>query len=336
MVTMAEVAARAGVTKQTVSNILSGKKKVRPETEAKVMAAIEELGYKPNLLARSLRTGSTRTVGLFVPWVADVFYAEMVEEVENVLRRHGYNLLLATTRDNPDYVREHLENLTARSVDALLVAGDIGVEQQVALLTEASFPVALFAWESEPPHTLPVVSIDFENAGFLAGRHLRELGHEDVVVVTKAPSHAPRVAGFRRAFAADGLNVDDSRVIALPADDAVSGFAAVAEALAAHEGLTAVFATSDALAIGAMEAVTRSGRRVPEDVSIVGFDDIMQVGKLEPALTTVAIPKREMALQAVELLLRAVESDQPPTNALSLLRPTLLVRGSSGPAPATS
>ncbi|MEY9894137.1 DNA-binding LacI/PurR family transcriptional regulator [Catenulispora sp. MAP12-49] len=330
MVTMAEVAARAGVTKQTVSNVVSGKK-VRPETAAKVNAAIQELGYKPNLLARSLRTGATRTVGLFVPSVADAFYAEVVEEVENVLVGHGYNLLLATTRDDPDYTRQHLENLTARSVDALLVAGDLGVAQQLEMLAQASFPVALFAWELDPPHTLPVVSIDFENAGYLAGRHLRDLGHEKIAAIAKLPSHAPRVAGLRRAFAADGLTIDDGMVFARPADNAVDGFSAANQALAANPGLTAIFATSDALAIGAMQALTRSGRRVPEDVSVVGLDDIAQVGSLDPALTTVAIPKREMAQQAVELLLNAVDSGKPPTNALSLLRPTLLVRGSSAP-----
>ena len=177
MVTMADVAARAGVTKGSVSNVLAGKR-VRPETAAKVNAAIEELGYKPNLLARSLRTGTTMTVGLFVPTIANPFYSEVVEEVENALVHHGYNLLLATTRRDPEFIRQHLEILTARSVDALLVACDAGVAQELPTLAKASFPVALMAWELDPPGTLPVVSIDYEHAGFLAGRHLRELGHE--------------------------------------------------------------------------------------------------------------------------------------------------------------
>ncbi|WP_035849873.1 LacI family DNA-binding transcriptional regulator [Kitasatospora azatica] len=335
MVTMAEVAARAGVTKQTVSNVVAGKK-VRPETLAKVNTAIAELGYKPNLVARSLRTGSTSTVGLFVPSVANPFYSEVVEEVENVLVGHGYNLLLATTRDDPDYTRAHLENLTARSVDALLVAGDKGVEQQLPMLTAASFPVALFAWESDPPTTLPVVSIDYEHAGFLAGRHLRELGHRNVAVIADLPSHALRVAGLRRAFAADGLTIDDRKVFTRTSDDAAGGYDAARTALDADPELTALFATHDVLAVGAIEAVVRSGRRVPEDVSVVGFDDIAEVGRIDPALTTVTFPKREMAQQAVELLLRAVDSGRPPTNVLSLLRPTLTVRDSSAPPRTTA
>ncbi|MFF9042083.1 LacI family DNA-binding transcriptional regulator [Streptomyces sp. NPDC014892] len=334
MVTMAEVASRAGVAKQTVSNVVSGKK-VRPETLAKVNAAINELGYKPNLVARSLRTGSTSTVGLFVPSVANPFYSEVVEEVENVLVGHGYNLLLATTRDDPGYTRTHLENLAARSVDALLVAGDKGVIQQLPMLTEAAFPVALFAWEGDPPTTLPVVSIDYEHAGFLAGRHLRELGHQTVAVIADLPSHAPRVRGLRRAFADDGLTIDDRKVFPCTRDDAVGGFAAARAALEADPRLTAIFATHDILAVGAVEAVVRSGQRVPGDVSVVGFDDIAQVVQIQPALTTITFPKREMAQQAVELLLRAVDSGRPPTNVISLLRPTLTIRDSSAPPRAT-
>ncbi|MGC0342414.1 DNA-binding LacI/PurR family transcriptional regulator [Streptomyces sp. SLBN-8D4] len=328
MVTMAEVAARAGVAKQTVSNVVSGKK-VRPETLAKVNTAIAELGYKPNLVARSLRTGSTATVGLFVPRVANAFYSEVVEEVENVLVGHGYNLLLATTRDDPDYTRAHLENLAGRSVDALLVAGDNAVEQQLPMLLEAAFPVALCAWEGDAPTTLPVVSIDYEHAGFLAGRYLRDLGHRNVAVIADLPAHSPRVRGLRRAFADDGLTIDDRQVFACTRDDAAGGFAASSAALEADPDVTAIFATHDVLAVGAIEAVVRSGRRVPDDVSIVGFDDIAQVGQIKPALTTVTFPKREMAQQAVELLLRAVDSGRPPTNVLTLLRPTLTVRDSS-------
>ncbi|MET7687004.1 LacI family DNA-binding transcriptional regulator [Streptomyces sp. NPDC005483] len=330
---MAEVAARAGVAKQTVSNVVSGKK-VRPETLAKVNAAIAELGYKPNLVARSLRTGSTATVGLFVPRVANAFYSEVVEEVENVLVGHGYNLLLATTRDDPDYTRAHLENLAARSVDALLVAGDNAVEQQLPMLIEAAFPVALCAWEGDAPATLPVVSIDYEHAGFLAGRYLRDLGHRNVAVIADLPAHSPRVRGLRRAFADDGLTIDDRQVFACTRDDAAGGFAASSAALGADPDVTAIFATHDVLAVGAIEAVVRSGRRVPHDVSVVGFDDIAQVGQIKPALTTVTFPKREMAQQAVELLLRAVDSGRPPTNVLTLLRSTLTVRDSSAPPPA--
>lgn len=330
MVTMAEVAARAGVTKQTVSNVVAGKS-VRPDTATRVRAAIDELGYKPNLVARSLATGSTMTVGLFVPTVANPFYAEVVEEVEDVLVRRGYNLLLAMTHNDAERARQHLDTLAARSVDALLVAADGGAAAHLPTLAEADFPVVLCAWEIDPPDALPVVSIDYEHAGFLAGRHLRELGHERVAVLAGLPAHSRRVDGLRRAFARDGLSIGEQAVFAADGSSPDGGFGAAIAALTACPDATAVFATHDILALSALEAARQVGRRVPEDLSVIGFDDIAQAGRIHPALTTVAFPKRQMAQQAVELLLRAVESGDPPPNAISLLRPHLIVRDSSAP-----
>lgn len=331
MVTMAEVAARAGVTKQTVSNVVTGRVRVRPETAERVRSAIAELGYTPNLVARSLATGSTKTVGLLVPWAANAFYSEVIETVEDVLEQHGYHLLLCTTRADGERARRQLDGLSSRNVDALLIAGDKDLIDHLPLLDDKRFPVALCAWETEVPDTLPVVTIDYEHAGFLAGRHLRELGHERVAVIGDLPAHALRVEGLRRAFAADGLTVPDRLVLPAPSDDMAGGITAATAALAAEPELTAVFATHDILALGAMEAVIRAGMRVPDDVSVVGLDDIPQGGYAEPALTTIAIPKREMAQQAVELLLRAVKAGKTPANAISMLRPDLIVRGSSAP-----
>ncbi|WP_370466889.1 LacI family DNA-binding transcriptional regulator [Streptacidiphilus sp. PB12-B1b] len=329
---MQDVAARVGVTKQTVSNVVTGRVPVRPDTAARVRAAIEELGYTPNLVARSLATGTTMTVGLFVPTVASSFYSEVIEEVENILDQHGYYLLLCTTRQDGERARRQLAGLSSRSVDALLIAGDQDLLDHLPLLADARFPVVLCAWETEAPDLFPVVTIDYERAGYLAGRHLRELGHERVAVLASLPAHAGRVRGFRRAFAADGLTVPDSAVFAAPEPSPEGGFAAGSAALAADPGLTAVFATHDVLALGALEAARVAGLSVPDDLSVVGHDDIAEVRLSRPALTTVSFPKREMAQQAIELLLRAVTEDRRPTNALQLLRPALVVRDSTGPA----
>ncbi|MER7757015.1 LacI family DNA-binding transcriptional regulator [Kitasatospora sp. NPDC097643] len=335
MVTMQDVAERAGVTKQTVSNVISGRVAVRPATAARVRAAIAELGYTPNLVARSLATGSTRTVGLFVPTVAGEFYSGVVEAVEDVLEEHGYHLLLCTTRLDGERARRHLASLTSRAVDALLIAGDRDLIDHLPLLADARFPVALCAWESDAPDAFPVVTIDYEHAGFLAGRHLRELGHERVAVLA-SPAHAPRLAGFRRAFAADGLTVPNSAVHLATEPTAAGGFAAANQAFAADPGLTAVFATHDILALGALEAARATGRSVPGDLSIVGHDDNPEVRLTRPPLTSVAIPKQEMARLAVELLLRAVAKSGTVVNSLQLLRPELVVRDSTCPPGTTA
>ncbi|MFI9787281.1 LacI family DNA-binding transcriptional regulator [Kitasatospora sp. NPDC051984] len=330
MVTMQDVAERAGVTKQTVSNVISGRVPVRPATAAKVRAAIAELGYTPNLVARSLATGATRTVGLFVPSVFGAFYAGIVEEVEDVLEEHGYHLLLSTTRLDGERARRHLANLTSRSVDALLIAGDRDLIDHLPLLGDARFPVVLCAWETEAPDRFPVVTIDYERAGHLAGRHLRELGHRNVAVLA-SPAHAVRIEGFRRAFEADGLTVPDSAVHYAPEPTPGGGFEAATAALTANPEATALFATHDVLALGALDAARAAGRSVPHDLSVIGHDDIPETRTTRPALTSVATPNREMARQAIELLLRAVTKSGTLTNSLQLLRPELVVRDSTGP-----
>ncbi|MFF0477807.1 LacI family DNA-binding transcriptional regulator [Streptomyces sp. NPDC004284] len=336
MVTMQDVAERAGVTKQTVSNVLSGRVAVRPATAARVRAAIDELGYTPNLVARSLATGSTKTVGLFVPTVAGAFYSDVVETAEDVLEEHGYHLLLCTTRLDGERARRHLAGLTSRSVDALLIAGDRDLIDHLPLLADARFPVALCAWETDAPADLPVVTIDYEHAGYLAGRHLRELGHERVAVLA-SPDHTPRVAGFRRAFADDGLTVPDSAVHLAAEPSAAGGFAAANAAFAADPALTAIFATHDILSLGVLEAARTAGRSVPDDLSLVGHDDDPELrsGLGRPALTSVAVPTRDMARQAVELLLRALTKSGTVVNSLQLLRPELVVRDSTRPPRST-
>ncbi|RDG37717.1 LacI family transcriptional regulator [Streptomyces corynorhini] len=340
MVTMADVAKRAGVTKQTVSNVVRGRTVVSAGTRAKVEAAIDELGYTPNLVARGLSTGTTMTVGFVVPTVANPFYSAVVEEVEALLETRGYHLLLATTRGDGARARRQLASLSSRSVDALLVAGDFDLSECPPAPEGHGPPLVLCAWEIDPPRTLPVVTIDFERAGYLAGRHLRELGHRRVTVVADLPAHRVRVAGLRRALAEDGVSVPDEWVFAAPGATPESGYEAASRALRdraerpARDRTTAVFSSTDATALGVMEAVRHHGLRVPEDISVIGVDDIPQAAHAHPPLTTVALPKRRMAREATELLWRAIAEGRPTAPSLTLLDPEVLARASSGPAAA--
>ncbi|WP_370415611.1 LacI family DNA-binding transcriptional regulator [Streptomyces fradiae] len=322
MVTMREVAERAGVTKQTVSNVVTGRVAVRPATEARVRAAIAELGYVPNLVARSLATGSTRTVGLFVPTVSAPFYADVVEEVEDALEERGHHLLLCTTRRDGERARRHLAGLTSRSVDALLIAGDQGLTGHLPLLADARFPVVLCAWEAPVPPGFPVVTIDYAYGGGLAGRHLRELGHERAVILA-SPAHSVRVEGFRRAFR------EDSPVHLAPAPAFRAGLDTALAALRAHPGATALFATHDVLAAAATEAARALGRSVPHDLSVVAHDDTPEGLLSRSTLTSVVLPKREMSRQAVDLALATPPGAVPP--APRLLLPRLVPGASTAP-----
>ena len=332
---MYDVAKRAGVTKQTVSNVVRGRRGVSPETKARVEAAIAELGYTPNMVARSLSTGTTMTVGFVVPTVAHPFYSEVVEEVESLLEDSGYHLLLATTRGHGERALRHLAGLSSRSVDALLIAGDFDLGPHEAGLAPVDIPVALCAWEIDPPRSLPVVTVDFEEAGYLAGRHLRELGHERVAIIAHLPAHRVRVDGMRRAFSEDGLSVPDDRLIAIHGASPEAGYDAAERLvpLLRAGGLPAAVITStDAIALGAMQALREHGLRIPQDVSVIGIDDIPQAAHAHPPLSTVALPKRRMAQQAIGILLQAIRDKQPAPPSLTMLSPEVVTRVSSGPA----
>ncbi|MER7536676.1 LacI family DNA-binding transcriptional regulator [Streptomyces sp. NPDC097704] len=334
---MRDVAERAGVTKQTVSNVVTGRVPVRPATEARVRDAIAELGYVPNLVARSLATGSTRTVGLFVPTVRAPFYAELVEHVEDVLEERGHHLLLCTTRLDGERARRHLAGLTSRSVDALLIAGDQGLTGHLPLLAGARFPVVLCAWEAGLPDGLPdgfpVVTLDYEHGGHLAGRHLLDLGHERVAVLA-SPAHGVRVAGFRRAFEEGGIALPDSAVHLATEPTFRGGLEAAAAALRAAPGTTALFATHDLLAAAAVEAARTLGLSVPDDLSVVAHDDTPEGLLSRSPLTSVVLPKRDMARQAVEVALGALGAPASADLRPRLLRPELVLGDSTGRAPA--
>lgn len=331
MVTMDDVARHAGVTKQTVSNVVRGRNGVGPDTRARVEAAIAELGYQPNLLARSLATGTTMTVGFIVPTIDSEFYSVVVEEVESMLVEHGYHLLLATTRGDRKLARHHLTSLSRRSLDALLVAGDRDLGEHVPLLEQLGLPVVLCAWENGRRPNLPVVTVDFEKTGYLAGRHLAGLGHRRPVVIAELPAHATRVEGMRRAFAEVGVTIRDEAVLNVTRGTTEEGYTAASDAFTVLERSSCVVTSTDAIALGVMQACRHRGLRVPQDISVVGLDDIPQAALSHPSLTTVGLPKRRMARDATGLLLNAIRDKRPVPPDLSLLSPEVVRRESSGP-----
>ena len=331
MTTLDDVARHVGVTSATVSNVITGKGSVSEKTRARVFAAIEALGYQPNLVARSLARRKTFILALVLLTIANPFYAEIAEEIERVARQHGYQLLLCNTHKDTTIGREHLKGLSSRWVDGLLVmGGSLSVPDMFATARRGQPLVLCIPSENEQNAALPVVDIDFHHAGELAARHLLELGHHRAAVIVEAPSHALRLEGFRTALMASG--------VALPAEYAQYGDSTMHSGYQATEALlalpirpTAIFATNDLMALGAVEAALDHGLRVPGDLSVVGLDDIMLGAHVRPPLTTVAIPKQELAKQAMELLLRYIDGAESEPVSLTV-RPHLVIRHSTGEA----
>ena len=332
MVTIADVAERAGVTTATVSNVVTGRVTVSSKTRARVLKAIAELGYRPNLLARGLARGRTYTIALVVPTITNPFFSEVVEEVERTADRNGFQIMLNTTHNVMELGKRHLERMASRWMDGCIVmsmAADITDVLEVAKLGK---PVVLSAWDQDPrAAALPIVDIDFRSAGELATQHLVALGHRRIAAILELPVQQSRLDGYRLALATGDVAPDPTLLLA--GDSSFeSGYHAASAALALPEPPTAFFAGNDQMALGAIEAITARGLRVPGDVSVVGVDDIMQAAYSHPPLTTISIPKREMARAATELLLRLIErkDEAPAATHVTLVRPHLVERASTG------
>jgi LacI family transcriptional regulator len=328
VVTIKDVALRAGVTKQTVSNVINKRPVVSPVTRERVERAIAELGYTPNLLARGLATGQTMMVGLVVPTIANPFYAELVEDLERFLEVEGYSIALCTTYGDPDRARRQLEILKRRYIDGLILADDGNVSHHVDLLTGMGLPFVLCASETETPSGVTVVTFDHGHAGYLAAQHLRDLGHREIAVVGDLPAHRVRLEGARRALAEASITIAPSRVRATTVSSQAGGFEAAMGVLREHPEVTAVMATHDLLALGVLQAAAELGRAVPEGLSLVGIDDIAAASQSHPPLTTVAFAKQRMAGKSTEFLVRALTSGQQEPGVTSL-SPELVVREST-------
>ncbi|WP_429321144.1 LacI family DNA-binding transcriptional regulator [Paraburkholderia sp. GAS448] len=334
MVTLSEVARRAKVTAATVSNVLRNREKVRPETAERVLSAIRELGYRPNLNARALAEGRSSTLALMLSNIANPFYPEFVLAAERAARREGYFLMVCNTDDDAEIGRAYLTQIAGTLAEGVLVLNtDIAINE-LCESAAVGAPIVLSLWEHpEAPPAMPCVAVDFAHAGALAAEHLLELGHRDIGMLVGdgcGGLQDARAMGFREVIRAAGIEPDNAAVLEIR-DTIDAGYAACMQLLANAPGLTAIFATNDLLAIGAIQALTTLGRRVPEDVSVIGITDIQLAHQVRPALTTVAINTTAIADLSIELLIRLMQKGSAEASPVMVLGPppTLVVREST-------
>lgn len=336
MVTLAEVARRAKVTGATVSNVLRNPHKVKPETVERVMAAIRELGYRPNLTARALARGRTSTLALMLSNITNPFYPEFVLAAEREARKRGYFLLVCNTDDDPAIMRAYLEQIAGSLASGVLVMNTNLGESELTDIASRGVSVVLCMWEHvRASLALPCVTMDFAAAGALAASHLSGLGHRKFGALVGDGSGNPqtiRLDGFATALAAHGHS-EKSIVVVESHDSIECGYEAAMGLLRAKPGVTSIFATNDLMAIGAMQAAADLGKRVPDDLSVIGLTDITLAHQFRPALTTVRLPTADIAARSVALVVEMVEGGTPAQDRYVVRAPELVVRESTGPAP---
>ena len=332
-VTIEDVARAAGVSRQTVSRAINDLGEISPRTRARVLRIAEEMGYRPSSIARGLATRRTRTLGLVIPDVANPFFSDVARGAEHVAHAEGYNVFLCNTDEDPQREAAVLETLEEKRVDGLMLCSSRLEDRELRAVVARHPAVVLVNRRLEPAGeqgSVGVVVLDDVDGGRAATQHLLDSGRRAVGFLagpTASYSGLWRAEGYRAALAAAGLANRPAWTVPGSADVA-GGHRAAGRLLDAHPKLDALFCYNDLVAVGALRACADRGRRVPEDVAIVGFDDIMLAALVTPPLTTCRVPRYELGAQAMRLLLDQISSREGG-QAEIVLRTELIVRASA-------
>ncbi len=330
-ITLREVAEAASVHPSTASRALNAQTRamVNRDTVARVLAVASELGYQPNALARSLKVNETMTIGMLVPDLTNPLFPPIVRGIEDRLAEAGYTLLLANTDNDADKEHHILEVMVRRRIDGLVMATANRETGLPAFLRDATYPVVLVNRTLDDA-TLPSVAGDDHVGMGLAVRHLADLGHERIALIC-GPDSVSTGLNRRQAFVTwmKTLGLEPDLVETSTWFSSQHGADAFTRLLASGREFTAVITASDLLALGCYDAAAARGLHVPDDVSVVGYDDMPYTDRLDPPLTTVHIPLYEVGVRAAELVLDALA--RPDTPAVGIrLTPQLVVRRSTG------
>lgn len=328
-ITIADVAREAGVSAQTVSRALNNKGEIGPETRRRVLETVERLGYRPNTLARGLVTRKTSTIGLVVPDIANPFFSEVARGAEDVAHQEGYSLLLCNTMEKPAREMEALRTLEAQRVDGIILCSS-RLPDEALKAAMARLPAVIFVNRESPAGDAGSACIDDEAGAYRGMQHLLRTGRRSIAFVAGPPtsdSGRRRALGYRRALAEAGAAVQPGLSRAC-SPDLDGGHSAVLELLAAGFEVDALLCYNDLVAVGALRACAATGLRVPEDVAVVGFDDIMLAGLVTPSLTTLRSNRQELGAESVRLLLHALAGCPGGCDKV-VLQPELVIRASA-------
>jgi len=317
MTTIRDVASKAEVSIATVSRVVNGNRPVHPDIRERVLKAVEELDYRPNYLARGLRQRNTCMIGLIIPDNTNPFYAELARAIEDAGFAAGYSVILCNSDLSEEKQQAYIDVLLSHKVDGVILINMLlpPLKSLERILAE-NIPLMLANIDTLVPN-LDQVRVDEHQGGYLAGQYLLRLNHRRIGCITYSQplSYEPlRIASFRQALAQVGIELT-TESFAIGNGRYESGYKAMQELLQRCPDLTAVFVFNDMMALGAISALRAQGIRVPEDISIIGYDNIFYASVFEPALTTIAQPIAAIGQECIAQLLERIQHpDKQPTH----------------------
>jgi len=333
--TMRDVAREAGVSQSTVSHYLNKSAPVSASTCQKIIEAIQKLNYQPNLIARNLKRKKSNTIGLFIPDMMNLYYAELAKGVTDAAQQEGYAVILYATGYRREMEGEFVDLVLQQQVDGVIIAYNFIDERLWKRLEENQAQAVML--DVYPSQKIgPTIVIDGEKGIHEAVNYLYQLGHRDYAFLSEPPYVLPliiRNRAFMSVLKEKNIPVNKEWVLVekRQINRVEIGFSLGKDLLSRKELPTAVLTSSDLVAVGAIKAFLSSGIRVPDDISVVGFDDITLASYIHPSLTTIAQPKYQMGRMSVELLLKIMTGQiLPDSFMINVFEPKLVVRLSTG------
>ena len=313
-VTIKDVARVAGVSRQTVSRAMNDKGEISPDTKARVMDAIEQLGYQPNRAAQSMVTRRTRLIGVVIGDISNPFFPEVTRGVQDIAINNQYNVLLCNADGDVDVEMAALESLAAQGADGIvLFSHHISDDAFKTFADSFGKPIVLINRYFEHPN-VSLIMVNNENGAEKVVDYFSDHGHTAIGMLTNADDHVSqrrRMKGYREALSRLNLGPNDDW-IARTQPSLVGGYDATRELLTSHPEITALFTYNDLMAIGALRACEEMGLHVPDDIEIIGFDNIMMASMVTPALSSVHVDKYHIGETAMSRLLDMMDSAETP------------------------
>ncbi len=326
-VTIYDVAKEAKVSIATVSKVLNQTGRISDKTKRKVLKVIEELDYRPNMMASALMGKQTKTIGLLIPDLANPFFSELARSIEDRGQELGYNLVMCSTDYKMEKENKYLTLLKQKNVDGFILASGFENLDKVEELIKQDIPVAIVARDF-PMFPVNAVALDDFMGGYQAASYLINLGHKKIGVIARNVwSNRERLRGFKQALKENKLEFSTDFEF-IEGSSVEEGKSMAHKYLSGSNVPSAIFACNDLLAAGAIQAAKENGLNVPEQLSVIGFDNTIIARIVEPPLTTIAQPIQNMGEQVMDLIVSLIEGDQKEKIRLTLL-PTIVERGST-------
>ncbi len=327
--TMVDVASRAGVSTSTVSHVINQTRYVSEEVTSRVHEAMEELNYQPNVVARSLRTRESRIIGVVVSDVTNPFFTASVRAIEDEAITHRYNIILCDTDEKPRREAEYLNILFNRRVDGLIVSPSLENADLIASMVESGTPIVLLDREI-PGLDVDVVGCDNEGGAYEAVTHLIDCGHRRIGIIAgrlEVSTGAERMAGYERALREHDIPIDEALTRSANFSRSLA-YQKTTDLLKSSDPPSALFVCNNTMTLGALAAMSELGLKVPDDVSVVGFDDTEWAALMDPPLTVVSQPVKELGTKATEILIRRIRAGSVKKTHKLTFAPELIVRAS--------